>query len=50
MANQEAPFEVWVGNLRAYTEGKVVGKWVSFPQSEEEPKRKSLRFSLLYKE
>lgn len=36
MANQEAPFEVWVGNLRKYTEGNLTGEWVSFPQSEEE--------------
>lgn len=31
---QEAPFEVWLGNLTAYTEGDLVGDWVSLPQEE----------------
>lgn len=39
MTNQEAPFEVWVGNLRKYTEGNLIGEWVSFPQSEEDLKK-----------
>lgn len=30
----EAPFEIWVGNLAAYTEGKLEGKWISLPQKE----------------
>lgn len=33
---KEAPFEVWLGNLRKYTEGDLEGKWISFPQGESE--------------
>ena len=31
----EAPFEIWVGNLAAYTEGRLVGEWIPLPQKEE---------------
>lgn len=31
---KEAPFEVWLGNLRKYTEGELEGEWISFPQGE----------------
>ena len=31
----EAPFEIWVGNLASYVEGKLEGKWISLPQPEE---------------
>lgn len=31
----EAPFEIWVGNLASYVEGKLEGKWLSLPQPEE---------------
>ena len=34
----EAPFEIWVGNLASYVEGKLEGKWISLPQPEEDLK------------
>lgn len=34
----EAPFEIWVGNLASYTEGKLEGEWISLPQKEKDLK------------
>ena len=34
----EAPFEIWVGNLTSYVEGKLEGEWISLPQKEEDLK------------
>lgn len=31
----DAPFEIWVGNLAAYTEQRVEGEWIPLPQKEE---------------
>ena len=34
----EAPFEIWVGNLASYVEGKLEGEWISLPQKEKDLK------------
>lgn len=36
MEGQRASVEVYLGNLRAYTEGKPDGEWISLPQNEEQ--------------
>ena len=34
----KAPFEIWVGNLASYVEGKLEGEWISLPQKEQDLK------------
>ncbi len=31
---KEPAFEIWLGNLRKYTEGNLEGEWIRFPQEE----------------
>ena len=34
--NHDCPFEAYITNLNAYNNGKIIGKWLKFPSTEEQ--------------
>lgn len=33
--NHDCPFEAYITNLNSYNNGKLIGKWLKFPSTEE---------------